>query len=130
MKKLGWITVLALAAIACSSGADMIGEMMDSGVPDAGAQDTPVQCNKQEQDPDFETKFIYHWAEFPVTPGVTEVTTCYRYAADGAPPHRDGVFCWRGKANWKQGANIGVVSCGFENEDGWRNKPESITVHD
>ena len=29
---------LTLIAIACASGADMMGEVLDSGVPDAGAQ--------------------------------------------------------------------------------------------
>jgi len=38
MRKLGLMVALTLAAIACSTGADMVGEMMDSGVPDAGAQ--------------------------------------------------------------------------------------------
>jgi len=38
MKKLGWATVLALVVIACSTGADVVGEILDSGVPDAGAQ--------------------------------------------------------------------------------------------
>ena len=38
MRKLILTGALALAALACSSGADIIGEMLDSGVPDAGAQ--------------------------------------------------------------------------------------------
>ena len=33
--------MFAMAVIACSSGADMMSELMDSGVPDAGAQPTP-----------------------------------------------------------------------------------------
>lgn len=41
MRKLTLISGLALAAIACATGADMVGEIMDSGVPDAGAQPTP-----------------------------------------------------------------------------------------
>ena len=38
MQRLGWMVVLAAVAVACGTGADMVGEMMDSGVPDAGAQ--------------------------------------------------------------------------------------------
>jgi hypothetical protein len=38
MKKLGWMVALVVIAVACGSGADMMGEIMDSGVPDAGAQ--------------------------------------------------------------------------------------------
>lgn len=38
MKRIGLVIGLAVAAIACATGADMVGEMMDSGVPDAGAQ--------------------------------------------------------------------------------------------
>jgi hypothetical protein len=38
MKKLGWMVALVVVAVACGSGADMMGEIMDSGVPDAGAQ--------------------------------------------------------------------------------------------
>jgi hypothetical protein len=38
MRKFGLMVGLALFAIACATGADMVGEMMDSGVPDAGAQ--------------------------------------------------------------------------------------------
>lgn len=38
MKKLILVGGLVVVAIACSSGADMLGEILDSGVPDAGAQ--------------------------------------------------------------------------------------------
>ena len=38
MRKVGLVVGLTLAAIACATGADMVSEMMDSGVPDAGAQ--------------------------------------------------------------------------------------------
>ncbi len=38
MRKVGLVVGLALVAIACATGVDMVGEMMDSGVPDAGAQ--------------------------------------------------------------------------------------------
>lgn len=38
MRKLILIGAATVAAVACSSGADMIGEILDSGVPDAGAQ--------------------------------------------------------------------------------------------
>jgi hypothetical protein len=43
MRKLVLMVGLVVVAIACATGADMVGEMMDSGVPDAGAQPgTPV----------------------------------------------------------------------------------------
>ena len=38
MRKFGLMVAVALAAVACATGADMVVEMMDSGVPDAGAQ--------------------------------------------------------------------------------------------
>ena len=38
MRKLGLVFGLTVVAIACATGADMMGEIMDSGVPDAGAQ--------------------------------------------------------------------------------------------
>ncbi len=38
MQRLGWMVALVVIAVACGSGADMMGEIMDSGVPDAGAQ--------------------------------------------------------------------------------------------
>ena len=53
MRKVGLMVGLALVAIACATGADMVGEMMDSGVPDAGAQPGdgrqahPVTCDRE-----------------------------------------------------------------------------------
>ena len=38
MKKLILVVGLVAAAVACGTGADMMGEILDSGVPDAGAQ--------------------------------------------------------------------------------------------
>jgi len=38
MKKLILMVGLVVVAFACGTGADMMGEIMDSGVPDAGAQ--------------------------------------------------------------------------------------------
>lgn len=46
MRKMIWIGMLTLAVIACGTGADMMGEIMDSGVPDAGAQPTPKPVGK------------------------------------------------------------------------------------
>ena len=86
-----------------------------------------MECNKQSQNPNAETKNIWHWAEFDIAnPGQTEVTVCTRQ--NGWP--WDGlVFCSRSKALWYEGTNTGWVSCGFEYEDRWDNKPTSITVH-
>ena len=44
MRKVGLMVGLALVAIACASGADMVGEIMDSGVPDADAQTDECPC--------------------------------------------------------------------------------------
>ncbi len=38
MRRVGTIIGLVLVAVACGSGADMMGEILDSGVPDAAAQ--------------------------------------------------------------------------------------------
>jgi hypothetical protein len=38
MKRIGLVFGLTVAAIACATGADMMGEILDSGVPDAGAE--------------------------------------------------------------------------------------------
>jgi hypothetical protein len=46
MRKLGTMVGLALVAIACATGGDMVDEMLDSGVPDAGAQPTPKPVGK------------------------------------------------------------------------------------
>ena len=56
MRKVGLILGLALVVFACSEQAGQMlvdaGEMMmDGSVPDAGAQDTPVECNKSESSP-------------------------------------------------------------------------------
>ena len=37
---------LVVVAVACGTGADMVGEMLDGGVPDAGAQPTPTPVGK------------------------------------------------------------------------------------
>jgi hypothetical protein len=46
MRKLILMVGLVAVAIACGSAADMVGEIMDSGVPDAGAQPTPKPVGK------------------------------------------------------------------------------------
>ena len=38
MQRLGWMVALTVVAVACGTAGDMMGEIMDSGVPDAGAQ--------------------------------------------------------------------------------------------
>ena len=47
MQRLGWMVALVVIAVACSTGVDMMGEIMDSGVPDAGAQpgELIAQCD-------------------------------------------------------------------------------------
>jgi hypothetical protein len=101
--------------------------MMDASVPDAGAQDMPVECNKQEDHPNGIT--IIHWAEFPVTPGQTEVTVCRPWLRTTPPFNRD--FCYRKVADWYHGTSTGFVECGGENTvtPSWAGKPLSITVH-
>jgi len=141
MQRMMLIAGLVVVAIACSGGADMLGEMLDASVPDAGAQDTPVQCNKSMVDtgnPGNEgiVTITQRWAEFSVTPGVTEVTTCGRFAS-GRPPWGNDVFCFRNKARWKEGTSTGFVECGRdfdyadpETPDFIGPDPVSITVHD
>ncbi len=50
MRKLILMVGLVVVAIACGTGADMMGEIMDSGVPDAGAQPGAlrVECDIPE----------------------------------------------------------------------------------
>jgi len=38
MQRLGWMVALVVVAVACGTAGDMVGEILDSGVPDAGAQ--------------------------------------------------------------------------------------------
>ena len=143
--KLITVAALAVLAFACSEtvggvmqdagtmladAGDMLADAGDMMQPDAGAQDTPVSCNKQQQDPDRETKFVWRWAEFPIAdPGETEVTVCTRYDDSFGPPHRSGTVCNRSKAQWKEGTRTGVLSCGVETDDGSAWQVESITVH-
>jgi hypothetical protein len=49
MRKVGLMAGLALVAIACATGADMVGEIMDSGVPDADAQTGECPCEAGPQ---------------------------------------------------------------------------------
>jgi len=136
MKKVGLMVVLALVALAC--GETVGGMMQDAGAmladagdmmqPDAGAQDTPVQCDKSSTSGDPE--LTYHWAEFPVTPGQTEITICN--TGDPASPVAYGSrdTCSRITAPWFDGTSTGFWSCGIESEAaGWISKPKSITVH-
>jgi hypothetical protein len=126
MKKVGLMVVLALVALAC--GETVGGMMQDAGAmladagdmmqPDAGAQDTPVQCDKSSTSGDPE--LTYHWAEFPVTPGQTEITICYGGNPDSyGPSKRD--TCNRLVSPWYEGTNTGAIHCG--------GNVTSITVH-
>jgi hypothetical protein len=49
MKKLGWMVALVVIAVACGTGADMMGEILDSGVPDADAQTGECPCEAGPQ---------------------------------------------------------------------------------
>jgi hypothetical protein len=104
MRKLVLVGGLVVVAFACGTGADMVGEILDSGVPDAGAQDTPASCNKGEGSS--------RWAEFSISnPGQTEVTICY-----AARPELGGPYakpsCSRLIAPYYEGTNTGLVwSC-------------------
>jgi hypothetical protein len=44
MRKLFWMVGLVVVAVACGTAGDMVGEMLDSGVPDAGAQPGDCPC--------------------------------------------------------------------------------------
>ena len=65
MQRLGWMMALVVAAIACSTGADMVGEMLDAGVPDAGAQPGEIilQCDIEAT----EDRYTKMWAKVPVS---------------------------------------------------------------
>jgi len=69
-----------------------------------------------------DTITVAHWAEFPIDPGVTEVTTCF----DGSPPYPFNAIakCYRGKAQWKRGTSTGLVHCGTDSASF-----PTITVH-
>lgn len=96
-----------------------------------------VECNMSRDRPrqfgDLfnESKFI--WAEFPVNPGVTEVTVCRDVAVGGR--ERDDPFllvCKRTLAAWLDGTTTGFVDCGLLlllDPLEFIGKPVSITVH-
>jgi hypothetical protein len=88
------MVVLTVIAVACGTAGDMVGEMMDSGVPDAGAQDTPVQCR------DGNT------GTFTINPGQTEATVCHR--SDNA--YEGKSYCIRVKVPWFEGTSEGFMS--------------------
>jgi hypothetical protein len=119
------MTLAALAVVACSSAGDMMSEIMDSGVPDAGAQDTPAECNKREMVPGSDGNF-WRWAEFEIEPGQTEATVC---TLRNSWPFDGQTHCTRYKPQWIQGTNTAIVLCGFEYPDRIDNEVVSITVH-
>ena len=143
MKKVGLMIALAVLALACSESVggmmqdagsmladagDVIRDAGDMMQPDAGAQDTPVECNKSET---TEVGYAYYWAEFPIsTPGETEVTVCNHGDPDSVLSYSRRDQCNRWIAGWFDGTNTGVVYCGQRNPDGTRTgEPKSITVH-
>jgi len=134
-------SALAVLALACG---DAVGGMMqDAGTmladagdvirdagnmmqPDAGAQDTPATCNKSETNGEV----TGHWAEFPVTPGQTEVTICGAGDPEAQFAYGRRDVCYRTTAAWFDGTSTGYVYCGLETDAaGWFSKPKSITVH-
>ena len=73
---------------------------------------------------------IYHWAEFPITPGETEITICNFGNPDHANVHGRLDTCYRVKAVWIDGTSTGFTYCGIESDAaGWIGRPKSITVH-
>jgi hypothetical protein len=151
MRKLGLVVVLALVGFACADGVgqmltdagqmieDAGTSMQDGSVPDAGAQDETVTCDKSETWPRGDGNdwvLMPLWAEFEVDPGVTEVTVC----RDGdpnapVPPDRPD-FCSRTKADWHHGTSTGFVYCGRrrvyddpETPDVYQGDVISITAH-
>ena len=138
MKRIGFLIALAFVGFAC---ADSVGQMLedagqmmqDGSVPDAGAQDEMVTCNKSEKvDLGNGVSITYRWAEFDVDPGATEVTGCYRYPDTPDPLLRQAT-CSRNKATWFQGTSNGFFRCGRRtNNNGTitdNPDPVSITVH-
>jgi hypothetical protein len=126
---------LALVGFAC---AESVGQMLedagtmlqDGSVPDAGAQDTPVECNKSEDYQCGEATCTQHWAEFPITPGQTEVTICNPGDPNSTVEYGRLDTCYRTKAAWFDGTSTGFTYCGIESDAaGWIGKPKSITVH-
>jgi hypothetical protein len=105
MRKLVLTGGLVVVAFACGTGADMMGEILDSGVPDAGAQDTPATCNKGEGSS--------RWAEFPMSnPGQTEITVCYAARPENPPGPARKANCTRVIAPWYEGTSTGFLwSC-------------------
>jgi hypothetical protein len=49
MQRLGWMVGLTVIAVACGTAGDMAGEILDSGVPDAGAQPGDCPCEAGPQ---------------------------------------------------------------------------------
>jgi hypothetical protein len=140
------ITVAALAVLALACGETVGGMMQDAGEmladagdmmqPDAGAQDTPAECNKSVVYIDNEAyKRTRYWAEFDVVPGSTEVTECRTtmlFSQEGSS--RD--TCSRRIASWFMGTNTGFAYCGEsidwvdpDTPDTPFGPPISITVH-
>ena len=147
MRKVTLVTVLALAGFACADGVGQMltdaGEVLtdagtslqDGAVPDAGAQDEPVTCDKSETRNVPGYAVTARWAEFEVDPGVTEVTICQAVTTDTPfwPPQARS-NCYRTKAQWLRGTSTGWVACGYRtvSDDGTTNDnpdPISITVH-
>jgi len=127
MRKLVLMVGLVVVVFACS---EPLGEMlmdggqamMDAGdamQPDAGAQDTPATCDKSETSGET----TVYWAEFPVTPGETEITYCFPASPGGFGPQSRAI-CHRTIAPWFEGTSTGHFSCNLD-----PNAVTSITVH-
>jgi hypothetical protein len=140
-KKLITVAALAVLAIACSEtvggvmqdAGDMLADagdaMRDAGdmmQPDAGAQDTPAECEKVASEPHGDGGRQDHYAAvFDANPGQTEVTLCYH----GTPRSNERDYCHRFKAAWYEGTSTGFWSCGTRYFDADENMTADGTAH-
>jgi hypothetical protein len=124
MKKVILMGALAVVAIACGSAGEMIGEMLDSGVPDAGAQpgELMVQCDVVDGNfafaevagPELPGPFIAYLCTeaeggIPNTGGggENETATCITSPPEVMADGRYRFNCTRGNASYS-GSNISV----------------------
>ena len=139
MKRTAMVVALALVGFACADGVGQMLEdagqmledagvsMQDGSVPDAGAQDTPVECGEVGSEPWGDGgRADYYSAEFDANPGQTEVTVCQ----DGTTLFSRGrPTCYRGTAGWHEGTSTGFVSCGVRYFDAEGNVTVDGTAH-
>jgi hypothetical protein len=111
--------------------------MQDGSVPDAGAQNETMTCDKSESYRSGEATVTVRWAEFEIDPGATEVTVCH-VGSSTLPPDNGRDTCGRSTAHyqWFRGTTTGFVRCGHsvnhddpDTPDTDSPDPISITVH-